>query len=102
MGADKSAKTIRTEVCTKKLRQAVDSLYPLLASRTRASKRDGAISIDWVPLGRVTVQTKDAAPVLTWNHAACAHHGIETCATKTKFLDLCEGARNGAAIEWAG
>ena len=102
MGADKSAKTIRTEVCTKKLKQAVEALHPTLAGRTHANRRDGRVSVDWVPLARITVPTKEATPVITWNHAVCALHGIETVAAKNKFLDLCENARNGAAIEWAG
>ena len=102
LGADKSAKTIRTEMCTKKLKQAIEVLHPTLSGRTQANRRDGRVSIDWVPLARISVPTKEAIPVIVWNHAVCALHGIETVAAKNKFLDLCESARNGAAIEWAG
>ena len=99
---DKSPKTVRIEILSKRLKKIIDKLHPALASKTRCNRKDGTISVDWVSVARVVVASKDAPPKVVWNLAACAVHSIEPEAVRISFEEFSSSATSSAPITWSG
>ena len=62
--SDKSPRQIRKDILTRKLHKVLKGHYPAIPFFCR--KRDGVVSVDWVPFARVSVLSREAH-TLEWN-----------------------------------
>ena len=97
---DKSDKRTRTEMFTKRLERAFKTKHAdkHVHARRYNDKKEGTISVDWVPVAKLTVASKDDQPVLLWNAGAVAEMGIEKDTITTAFNSSTGSA---AAVQWS-
>ena len=74
-GPDKSGKQIKTEMESKRLHQAFKDVHSDL--NPFLLRKEGIISISWVPVARVEVFPKGQSTVVHWNSAVVERHGID-------------------------
>ena len=67
----------------------------------QCSRKDGAISADWIGLARITVD-REKPTAVPWSQTACAVHGVDSAAALEKFHDLQGSSTAAAAIQWTG
>ncbi len=86
----------------KKLKREIDILYPRVAQKSRVNKRDGTITVDWLPIARVEVVSKEAPAKIRWSFAGCLVHELNTDSIGAKFSEISAASTSGATIEWSG
>ena len=64
VNSDKSPKTRKTEIATRDLARVLRSKFDVKAF---PNKKDGTVSVEFIPIGQVVFTTTDAAPSIYWN-----------------------------------
>ena len=92
---DKSPKRIRTETLLRKLAKSITQTHPDLTPYQ--NKRDGTISINWIPVARVTVTSKEDYKI-EWHGAASAHITLDK---PTILAAVDAGAAAASTVTWS-
>ena len=74
VGMDKNGRQVLTERSVKNLRSSLLDAYP--AKRWAMQKKEGTITLDWVPIARVKPQ-EDAHVLVEWNGVQVAAAGVD-------------------------
>jgi hypothetical protein len=93
---DKSAKTTQLEMATKRLHKAISEYS---TAKAHMVKKDGVVTIDWVPIAKVEVSSGEPAQVL-WHPQAIEKHNIDKEKVLERFAALAGGASARHAIQW--
>ena len=96
MAPDKNVFQSQLEIQVKKLRKAFCEETGMSGERVYASKREGFLSIDFVPIAKVLV-AQHTDTILYWNKSVAEAHDVDREAVQANFSAISR-AQN---VEWS-